>query len=669
MESEMKKRICCLVLLFFSLLSFNAFAAEETTIDIEKIVVTSSRSKEEIKNSTKGVTIIDEEDIQQSNAQTIPDLLRTEADVEIRDYNGTGKQVNVDMGGFGETGPTNMLVLIDGRRVNAVDLSNTDWSQISLSQVERIEIVRGANSVLYGDNASGGVVNIITKKGSGKPTLSLESKGGSYQTSSTSLESSGSDKKTSYRVSAEYFNTDGYRQNSQLFRKDFGLQLGHEFDPLLNTNLTFGYHEDEYGLPGALKESELASLGRRATTKPNDTANSQDYFANLEITNDFQDRGALTTAISGRVRSVDSDYISMSDVNDTQIVTLGLTPKYTLKSDLLNCANTLIIGGDFYHTKDGIMDNNLFAKDKIEISKDTLAFYVQDQFHPTERLTIKAGARREATGFVFNQLTEANLKQKSKTVDEAYEIGASYVYQEDSNVFANYSTSFRQPLVDEFFSTNSFAPFFPGGLNSSLSTQTGKNTEIGVRHSLTKKITGALSYFRHDISNEIFLNPETYANSNYDKTLHQGVEFRTDIATSDSLGFFTTYTLTQAEFGKGQFKGNQIPAVPMHKASAGIKITPNSRLRINVIANYVGSMYLVSDQANAFPKLNDYVTIDLNLRYSIQKDFELFINLNNILNEKYSEYGVMSSGFPPPKQRAFYPAPERNVLAGLRYKF
>ena len=84
--------------------------------------------------------------------------------VVVRDFYGTGKTASVDIRGFGETAPLNVLVLVDGRRVNEIDLSGTDWTQIPIDQIERIEIVRGAGSVLYGDNAVGGVINIITKK-------------------------------------------------------------------------------------------------------------------------------------------------------------------------------------------------------------------------------------------------------------------------------------------------------------------------------------------------------------------------------------------------------------------------------------------------------------------------------------------------------------------------
>ncbi len=653
-------------ILFAALLFCSSRAWGEDEFEIEKIVVTGSRTAEEIKKSTKNISIIDSEAIEQSNAHTVPDILRSEAGINIRDYSGIGKQVNVDMRGFGETGPSNMLVLIDGRRVNAIDLSNTDWSQISLSQVERIEILRGASSVLYGDNASGGVVNIITKKGKGKPTIKIETKGGSYDMSSTSLESNGSNEKSSYRISAEYLNTDGYRQNNYLYREDIGLELGHWLTQSAETNFNFGYHSDIYGLPGALKANELSNLGRRATTKTDDNARSMDWFACLGLNYDLQNAGKLASDFSIRTREVDSSYYGAFPwKNENHIVTLGFTPKYTLEKMLFEMPNKLILGLDVYHDEDDIRDGAPSGgNDKLEISKTTLGVYIQDQAELNKHLVIKAGLRHELAKYVFDQLAQAQLKEKSELSDTLYNVGLAVPYGQDSSLFLDYSTSFRYPLVDEFFT--SFNPLWGvGGLNTSIQKQTGKNIDAGIRHFFTKNINTNLTLFAHFIKNEIYFNPLTFANTNYDRTIHKGVEFNSNFRLNEYLKFFINYTFVSSKFGKGSFKGNKVPGVPEHKYSVGAQIKPTEKLNINLTGNYVGSMYLISDQNNAQIKLKDWITLDVNLNYSIS-DFEIFLGVNNIFNTYYSEYGVLSSDG---VTRSFYPAPGRNVIAGCRYKF
>ncbi len=143
------------IILFVILIPFSLYAQNDE-VTLEPVVVTGTRDVQEIRKIPADVTLITREEIQESNAKTVTDVLRDKADVVVRDLYGNGKSVSVDIRGFGETAPSNVLVLVDGRRVNAIDLSGVDWVQIPLDQVERIEIVRGAGSVLYGDNAVGG---------------------------------------------------------------------------------------------------------------------------------------------------------------------------------------------------------------------------------------------------------------------------------------------------------------------------------------------------------------------------------------------------------------------------------------------------------------------------------------------------------------------------------
>jgi outer membrane cobalamin receptor len=150
------------------LLSSGLFAEEaqktpRTDVMMKEVVVTGTRFEERIERIPANITVIDEEDIKNSNAGSIPDLLRSQEGIVVRDLLGTGKTAQVDLRGFGESAPYNVLVLVDGRRVNEIDLSGVDWTQIPIENIERIEILRGTGSVLYGDNAVGGVINIITR--------------------------------------------------------------------------------------------------------------------------------------------------------------------------------------------------------------------------------------------------------------------------------------------------------------------------------------------------------------------------------------------------------------------------------------------------------------------------------------------------------------------------
>ena len=173
----------------------------------------------------------------------------------------------MDIRGFGETGPLNTLVFVDGRRVNEIDLSGVDWTQIPLDQVERIEIVRGAGSVLYGDNAVGGVINIITKK----PEKPFSAKGevvrGSYRYHKESGSVGGKWGPFSAILNAGYNATDGYRENGFLRAKDVGGKLIYDLNENVSFNFSGGFHKDDTGLPGGLSKT-VYELDRRSAMNP-----------------------------------------------------------------------------------------------------------------------------------------------------------------------------------------------------------------------------------------------------------------------------------------------------------------------------------------------------------------------------------------------------------------
>ena len=206
----------------------SAFAVEteEPSVMLGEVVVTATRLTEELSNVPANVTVVTAEQIAQSPAQNIPELLRRVSGVLVNDISGNGRTYTVDLRGFGETASLNTLVLVDGRRINQADLSGVDWTLIPKDRVERIEIVRGGRgSVLYGDNATGGVINIITKKGTPKLKGTANALAGSYQTFQGGGAMSGTVRDLSINVNGNYRSSDGYRDNSDTLAKDAGAKM------------------------------------------------------------------------------------------------------------------------------------------------------------------------------------------------------------------------------------------------------------------------------------------------------------------------------------------------------------------------------------------------------------------------------------------------------------
>ena len=130
----------------------------------DAVVVTAGRLPEEVRLLPASVSVITQGDIARSAARTLPELISGEVGFTTKDFYGNNAaSTSLDLRGFGVTGPQNTLILLDGRRVSDFDLSGVHWAAIPLASIERVEIVRGSGAVLYGDGASAGVVNIVTR--------------------------------------------------------------------------------------------------------------------------------------------------------------------------------------------------------------------------------------------------------------------------------------------------------------------------------------------------------------------------------------------------------------------------------------------------------------------------------------------------------------------------
>jgi len=677
----MKKIVSFTVVLFLSSLPLLAFAqeTEEREVVLKEVVVTATREKREVRKVPANVTVITEEDIKNSNAKTVLDLLRTEEGIVVRDLLGIGK-AQVDLRGFGETGPFNTLVLVDGRRVNEIDLSGVDWTQLPLDRVERVEIVRGTASVLYGDNAVGGVINIITKA----PAEKLTARAGSIFASYGRLRGEASvgvgHENIAGSLFVSYDSTDGYRDNNEFRTRDVGGKI--VFDPTeyLSFKLTGAYHQDNFGLPGPISETQLA-IDRRAARNPFDEAETIDQYVNLDGDWDMGGYGRIVADVSFRDRESQDEFVSSSSATDRELQTFSFTPRYSWNGKILDRANTLIAGIDIYTSEldvDFFFGTPLVPSGLTDIERDSYGFYVNNDFSILENLILSLGARHERVQYDLKQedllFGLAPLDDTIRDRENAYSAGLTFLYTERSSLFARINRSFRFPLTDELIVFD----FFTGSINVNpdIKPQTGQHYEVGIRHFyapdiealrfLNADVEARATLFRAEIKDEIFFNPLTFTNENHPETLHQGVEIGSKVDLFKRLTLFGNYTFEKATFDDDPFVGNNIPAVPRHKANLGFRIYdifPGFTFSANY--NFVGSSYVISDQANQFDKLDKYYTIDARISQE-WKWFKAFVGVNNITNREYSEYAVLG-GFPT--VRNFYPAPERNWVAGFEAVF
>jgi len=642
---------------------------EKATAELEEVVVTATRYAEQLSSVPANVTVITEVDIKNSTAQYIPDLLRTQGGIHVNDITGNRRSYNVDIRGFGETGRLNTLVLVDGRRINQPDLSGSDWTLIPLDRIKRIEIIRGGRgSVLYGDNAAGGVINIITKEGD-RIKAGGKVAGGSYDTFNSSAYVSGSQNDLSYALSGSYLDSDGYRDNSDTEAKDLALNLGYYFADFMKLDLSGGYHEDDTGLPGGLKESDFAAgASRRDSTTPEDFADVEDYYLKGGSEIYFMNDSLFKIDISFRERDsfFFSSFFGGTFEGDTEIETITLSPQIILKEKVLGLSNSLTFGYDFVNSEENIRNKVIspfFPSDQeFKLEKEDYAYYIHDEINLLKDLAVSAGYRHDRAEFKFKP-TIPSTPDKTKEDQDLYTAGINYNFLENSYAYFSYSRSFRYPVLDEFFS------FFTNTINTDLTPQRSDDYEFGIRQNITEDLYASINFFRIDTKDEIFFNPNPmiYSNENLDgKTRRDGVE-ATLSTEFDKIALSGSYTYTDATIENGQFAGNEIPNVPKHKATMDIVLSLGGGFTVAVNGIYVGERPFESDFANAFDDQKDYLVLNTKLKYN-WKSLTAFLDINNITNKEYSEYGVLSlSGFTV--EEAYYPSPKINFLLGLRGDF
>lgn len=645
----------------------SVFAAEPLASPavMDEIVVTATRQEEGLAAVPANVTVVTAEDIARSPAETLPELLRSVPGVLVNDIAGNGRNYTVDLRGFGETASMNTLVLIDGRRINQVDLSGVDWTLIPKDRVERIEIVRGGRgSVLYGDNATAGVINIITRKGTEEAAAAGKMLVGSYETYQLDGAASGSANGLSLAVTGYYRSADGYRDNSDTRARDVGVNLAYDVTDHFSIDASGGYHKDDTGLPGALTQSELDSgASRRDSLHPDDYADTKDWYllggAKLFITDNNY------IAVTGSKRKRTSDFFSFFDAGEytgkTEIDTRSFSPQLSLNERLFGLKSNVLLGFDYEKSDEDIRNESVFfdfpSTASYKLSKSTLGAYGHADLALTDRLSVSGGLRWDQATFRFKAVDDGT--SESNRLDETlYTTGLTWRVTDQSTIYASYARSFRYPALDEMYN------FFDNTVNSDLDLQTSDDWEVGLRHRFAWGLAVDVNLFRVVTHDEIFFNPATFANENLDgDSIRRGFELAFEQTLWD-IRVNGSYTFRDTEVDGGRYDGSELPNVPKHQWTLGASRTFGDHVELTLDGTYVGQRRFISDFANSHGDQDDYFYLTGKLSYLWDKG-SAYLAVYNLLDEEYSEYGALNYL----GEEGFYPSPRINVLAGVSFAY
>ncbi len=655
--------------------------ADRNTV-LQEIVVTATRDQEEVRKVPAHVTVITDEEIRDSGATNLVEILERQEGIQFRSYSGHEPLSVIDLRGMGGDNPFGKVqIQLNGRRLNRPDMASINWFQIPLSQVERVEIVRGAGSVLHGDSAVAGVINIITKKGEGKPAFYASAVAGSYGLHDEKAAASGSEKKWSYAVSGQNYFSLGYRNRSTVSSRGAGLDLAYDVSDHLGLSMGVSFNRTQYELPGNLTVAEMAADRRQhqparptywTSASSDDDGTDRQTELRFRIDSILGDFGRAEIGFSAGIKDAETNYASWNSFNSYAIHTYAVTPKYILDKKIFGRANKLTAGVDYYlepFKMDRYADRERTKKlSVVDLKRETTGYYLRDELHLIESLILSAGYRREEAAIQGNSVTlPATVDFDAKKIHrgDAYELGLTYLLGEKSKVFAKYATAYRLPFIDEQASYYGWGNSFLAGLEK----ETAKTMEVGASLNPLKNLAVALTLFRIDMENEIAWNAVTNRNENLDSTRHEGAEGTFSYLWEKRFKIYGSYTYHKAMFRAGFYAGKELSLVPNRIIRIGAEWYLPAAFILRPEVRYVGDAYLSGDKDNNGEKLSAYRIFDLFLFYRPEASrFKLsaFIGVENLGNEKYAATGVEGTAFSP---QTYYPMPERGIKGGISFEF
>ncbi|MZR62423.1 TonB-dependent siderophore receptor [Alcanivorax sp. DP30] len=591
-----------------------------------------------------GTVVIDRQMIDSLPASNLTEVLDTVAGLQVSQLYGiNGGGASVDLLGFGATGNQNTLLLLNGRRLSGIDLGTPELSGIPLAAIERIEILPGAGAALYGNGATGGTINIITRQRYQK-SAGMEISGGSYNTREGQFYSTGTSGRINGALAYQGLESDGYRDNNDTYNQSLFADLRFQGEGF-QAYFTATGEEQTLGLPGGRSVSATENAFRedpQGTDTPLDEVDQDSYWLMPGLRINLSNRTALTLDASRRRQHQEFDYVSGSYASDTVIDSYSLTPKLEGQLTTGSAVHNWTLGFDLnkydYNSKTSFGNR--------ELEQDQRAWYLHNLISLTPKLSVSAGARK----------LESTIRGEGEDKEqdgEMYEGGLRYTFTGNLALFAGAQRSVRIANLDEL------SPF-----NPPIDPQTGHTYTLGASWSEGMQHS-TLTLWRADIDNEILYDPATLTNRNLDDpTLHKGISINSRWRLDEDLTLTANASAQQARFDGGQYSGNDVPLVPEHTMSLSADWQALPWLSAQLSHRYVGDRRYDSDLANEYTKLDHYRSSDLQLTAHYRGAY-LRAGVYNLEDNLVADYGVYnaSSG-----GTTLYPLPERHYRIAIGYE-
>jgi iron complex outermembrane receptor protein len=636
-----------------------------TNQPMPEVVVTAARLPEEtvpLEQYPANVTVLTREDIQESPSPTLPELLRQQVGLTYLDTVGFGQFGNISMRGFGER--TGVLILVDGVRVNDAGDSTSPylWNNIPLEDIERVEVIRGGASTIYGEGAIGGVINIITRKPDAKPFLArTDSAVGNLGYYSLHGDVSGRTNWFDYYVSGDRQEWDGWRDASG-YRAWTALVKPGFVTPAGRFQFSYNYYDETTENPDVLTPAQFKDDPQQRGAFGPFVFENTIHRGSLDYSKQL-DNWTLLGKVFGQTYDTDSN--SGFGRGHIEQPNYGGTIQITWTEDVFGFANSLTFGGeaieqDFRSTFSGGFETHA--------DNWTASGFVQDSFSITPSLSLLAGVRYDYRHWDVKVVSppSPNINEPKHSDTWSPKAGVSWEIIEKVSSWATVSRSFRLPSGFDIGTAGS-TPNTLFFANPDIEPVEANTVEVGVRSDRWKYLGGSLAYYYSKVHDDILFDPFTFMNENFDSR-KQGVELAMHSRPVTWIDFYFNTAYADATFDGGPYSGNQIPLVPQWQLSGGAHWRPFAPCTITLEAVHVQDQTSNNDLNNDFGG-NEYTVLNTRADYR-WRNATFYVQVNNLTDEDYQTFPTVGLNFLTfTQERRFNPAPGINFQIGTKLVF
>jgi vitamin B12 transporter len=603
-------------------------ALPKAEAETEEIVVSATRIETPEDESPATIDVIRANDFEIKQTHRVADALREVPGLSVVQSGSPGSLTSVFTRGLRSQ---HTQVLLDGIPVNQGLQGAFNFGDLTTDNIDRIEIVRGPQSTLYGPTALAGVIQIFTKRGSGPPTGEFSFEGGSNSTFRETLTGYGSEQQFDYSVGLSRLDTDNERPNNQ-YRLSSGIaNLGWSPNEQLRISTLLTYSLADLGLPNTISDPRPRDnfLTERWMVAPHLDFKPVEWWHHRLIFSYDEER---------QVNDPNEDGF----VGPTRALFTRATVDY--QNDLKPASWLTLTSGFFYsHVEAGQerpFVSQLFGPQPTFISDETeqTSVFVQASVTPFKGLDLVAGGRYDH----FNQFGDI----------WTYRFAGSYlIAKTDTHLHASVATGFSPPSSQDKIFGNNFA----------LEPEKNLGWDIGVEQRfLQGRVAVGLTYFHNDLSNLIGFNG-LFETLNLGAARTQGIEAEIRVTPITDLTFLATYTYLDTEKTSATDisppEGARLPRRPRNEAYASASYLWSKKLRTTLEAKWVNAREEINRNfIGPNFDIEDYAFVNFAAEYEINKCVSVFARVNNLTGEKYSEvFG--------------FPALGRTAFAGFKVRF